>query len=91
MDRAKLEAEKQNYRFQKFIAGVGAALMLMKFIAWVITDSVSILTDALESIVTSSPASSECMLSILPCSLRTPTTPTGTGGWSSSPPRWRAA
>ena len=51
MDRAKLEAEKQNYRFQKFIAGVGAALMLMKFIAWVITDSVSILTDALESIV----------------------------------------
>lgn len=51
MDSAKLEAEKQNYRFQKIIASVGAVLMIMKFAAWLLTDSVSILTDALESIV----------------------------------------
>lgn len=42
---------KRNYRFQKIIAAVGALLMIAKFVAYFITGSVSILTDALESIV----------------------------------------
>ncbi len=40
-----------NYRCERTIAIVGALLMIGKFIAYFITGSVSILTDALESIV----------------------------------------
>jgi cation diffusion facilitator family transporter len=42
---------KQNIRVQKGIAAVSIALFLIKIVAWYITHSVAILTDALESIV----------------------------------------
>ena len=45
------EALKQNFNYQKIVLLVGVVLMSMKFIAWAITGSVSIFTDALESIV----------------------------------------
>ena len=45
------EALKQNFNYQKIVLLVGVVLMSMKFIAWAITDSVSIFTDALESVV----------------------------------------
>lgn len=41
---------ERNYRFQKAIVALGAALMAVKFAAWAATGSVSVLTDALESI-----------------------------------------
>lgn len=44
-------ASDENYAFQKIIVIVGFSLMAMKFFAYYLTDSVSILTDALESIV----------------------------------------
>ena len=40
-----------NLRIQKYVAVLGISLMSIKFIAWFVTDSVSILTDAMESIV----------------------------------------
>lgn len=43
--------EKQNYNFQKIVAIVGVALFLIKITAWYITNSVAILTDALESTI----------------------------------------
>jgi cation diffusion facilitator family transporter len=45
------EAAKSNYDFQKIIAVVGVSLMAIKFVAYYLTGSVAILTDALESIV----------------------------------------
>ncbi len=42
---------EENLAFQRIIAIVGVTLMLVKFVAWAMTSSVSILTDALESIV----------------------------------------
>ncbi len=51
MDRERLAAERRNFNFQKVIAIVGAVLMLGKFLAYFITGSVAILTDAMESIV----------------------------------------
>ena len=41
----------RNFKFQRIIAVVGAVLMLAKFLAYLYTNSVAILTDALESIV----------------------------------------
>lgn len=41
----------ENYNFQKIVAIVGITLMIIKFLAFSITNSVSILTDAMESIV----------------------------------------
>ncbi len=41
----------RNFKFQRIIAIVGALLMIGKFLAYFITNSVAILTDALESIV----------------------------------------
>jgi cation diffusion facilitator family transporter len=35
----------------RWVLGIGAVLMLVKFLAWLLTDSTAILTDALESIV----------------------------------------
>ncbi|WP_177766722.1 cation diffusion facilitator family transporter [Flavobacterium sp. I3-2] len=44
-------AAKENYQFQKIVAIVGVLLFVIKFIAWYITDSVAVLTDALESVI----------------------------------------
>jgi cation diffusion facilitator family transporter len=46
-----LEKAQQNLRVQKWVAGISVLLLLVKFFAYYITRSVSILTDALESIV----------------------------------------
>lgn len=46
-----MTAATQNLRLQKIIAAVSAVLFIVKIIAWFITNSVAILTDALESIV----------------------------------------
>ncbi len=45
------EASKVNFDFQKIIAAVGVILLSVKFVAYYLTGSVAILTDALESIV----------------------------------------
>ncbi len=42
---------KENYSFQKIVVIVGIVLFVIKVIAWYITQSVSILTDALESTI----------------------------------------
>ncbi|HSN62029.1 MAG TPA: cation diffusion facilitator family transporter, partial [Ferruginibacter sp.] len=41
----------QNLKVQKIIAAISIVLFLVKIVAWYITNSVAILTDALESIV----------------------------------------
>ena len=46
-----MNTARQNLRIQKIIAVVSIVLFLIKIIAWYITNSVAILTDALESIV----------------------------------------
>ena len=46
-----MEVSKENYNFQKIVAAVGITLFIIKITAWYITDSVAILTDALESTV----------------------------------------
>ena len=46
-----MNTAQQNLRTQKIIAIISIALFLVKIIAWYITSSVAILTDALESIV----------------------------------------
>ncbi len=46
-----MSAAKQNLQVQKWVAGISIALLLVKFAAYYFTRSVSILTDALESIV----------------------------------------
>lgn len=51
MGRSDDAPSAENISFQKIIAIVGIALMAMKFAAWAMTSSVSVLTDALESIV----------------------------------------
>ncbi|NLU45900.1 MAG: cation transporter [Euryarchaeota archaeon] len=42
---------RENYNFQKIVVAVGVFLMAVKFVAYAMTSSVAILTDALESIV----------------------------------------
>jgi cation diffusion facilitator family transporter len=42
---------KQNFNFQKIVAGTGVLLFIVKLGAWYLTNSVAILTDALESTV----------------------------------------
>ena len=44
-------AAKDNYNFQKIVVIVGASLLVIKFVAYLITNSVAIFTDAVESIV----------------------------------------
>jgi cation diffusion facilitator family transporter len=52
MNGAQTEnASSDDFNFQKIVLVVGIFLLTIKFIAWWLTDSVSILTDALESIV----------------------------------------
>ncbi|MFT3679093.1 MAG: cation diffusion facilitator family transporter [Ferruginibacter sp.] len=46
-----MEASKQNLRLQQFVTIIGVGLFIAKIIAWYMTHSVAILTDALESIV----------------------------------------
>lgn len=46
-----MEATAQNIRLQKWVAAVSVALLLFKLFAYYLTNSVAILTDALESIV----------------------------------------
>jgi cation diffusion facilitator family transporter len=41
----------ENYNFQKIVVSVGAVLLIVKFAAYFITNSVAIFTDAMESIV----------------------------------------
>lgn len=42
---------KENYQFQKIVAAVGVLLFVIKIVAWSLTHSVAILTDALESVI----------------------------------------
>jgi cation diffusion facilitator family transporter len=46
-----MSVSKENYNFQKVVAVVGVTLFVIKIVAWYLTQSVAILTDALESIV----------------------------------------
>lgn len=46
-----MKSNNQNLRIQKWVAGISLMLLLVKFSAYYITHSVSILTDAMESIV----------------------------------------
>ncbi len=46
-----LEATRQSFRVQKWVTLAGVVLLFAKFVAYYLTDSVAILTDALESIV----------------------------------------
>lgn len=46
-----MKAEQQNLNVQKWVAGISVLLLVVKFVAYYSTHSVSILTDALESIV----------------------------------------
>ncbi len=46
-----LQKVQQNLRLQKIITGIGILLFILKVIAWYLTRSVAILTDALESTV----------------------------------------
>lgn len=42
---------KENYQFQKIVTVVGVLLFIIKVVAWWLTNSVAILTDALESVI----------------------------------------
>jgi cation diffusion facilitator family transporter len=46
-----LKSNNQNLRIQKWVAAISLLLLLVKFAAYYLTHSISILTDALESIV----------------------------------------
>jgi cation diffusion facilitator family transporter len=46
-----LEKNKQNISFQQWVAGLAVLLFLVKLVAYYLTQSVAVLTDALESIV----------------------------------------
>src|SRR6187200_512189 len=46
-----LKAQTQNLQLQKWVAAISVLLLVAKFIAYYLTHSVSILTDAMESIV----------------------------------------
>lgn len=46
-----MEISRENYQFQKIVAVVGVSLFVIKFVAWYMTNSVAILTDALESTI----------------------------------------
>ena len=46
-----MQTAQQNLRLQKIITGIAVLLFLIKLLAWYITGSVAILTDALESTV----------------------------------------
>lgn len=51
MNHSNVFNNKENLKIQIFILITGICLFLLKIIAWYLTDSISILTDALESII----------------------------------------
>ncbi|MCK9323067.1 MAG: cation diffusion facilitator family transporter [Candidatus Methanomethylophilaceae archaeon] len=51
MSKAAICASRDNYNFQKIVVVLGFSLMAVKFSAYFLTNSVAILTDAMESIV----------------------------------------
>ncbi|MEO8174949.1 MAG: cation diffusion facilitator family transporter, partial [Sediminibacterium sp.] len=46
-----MKTAQQNLRLQKIVTGIGILLFAIKVLAWYLTSSVAILTDALESTV----------------------------------------
>jgi cation diffusion facilitator family transporter len=50
MGNATSSAALENYKFQRYIVALSGIILLTKFIAWMLTQSVAIFTDALESI-----------------------------------------
>lgn len=48
---ARMQINNENLRLQKMIAFIAVILFVVKFVAWYLTHSLAILTDALESIV----------------------------------------
>ena len=46
-----MDNRKQNYQVQKWICGLSIVLFIIKIVAWYLTNSLAILSDALESIV----------------------------------------
>jgi cation diffusion facilitator family transporter len=46
-----MKGARENFRFQQIVAAVGVALFVIKVVAWYMTNSVAILTDALESTI----------------------------------------
>ena len=46
-----MDTARQNFKVQRVIAGISIVLFLVKITAWYMTNSIAILTDALESIV----------------------------------------
>lgn len=46
-----MEEQRKNFQFQKIIAITGISLFLLKMLAWYLTRSVAIMTDALESTI----------------------------------------
>ncbi len=46
-----ISESRENFRFQAVVVTVGAVLMIIKFVAYFMTNSVAIFTDAMESIV----------------------------------------
>ncbi len=46
-----MESSKENIRIQKWVAGVSVILLMGKMLAYYLTNSVAVLTDALESVV----------------------------------------
>ena len=46
-----MKTQQQNLNVQKWVAGISIVLLIAKFLAYYLTNSVAILTDALESIV----------------------------------------
>lgn len=51
MNKGQTETAQQNLNVQKMVTAVGIILFIIKIVAWYITDSVAILTDALESTI----------------------------------------
>lgn len=46
-----MSVQQQNFKLQSYILVIGVVLFVMKFIAWYMTNSVAILSDALEGII----------------------------------------
>lgn len=46
-----MSVQQQNFKIQSYILVIGVVLFVMKFIAWYMTNSVAILSDALEGII----------------------------------------
>ena len=51
MSSEPMDLSKENYSFQKVIAVLAVTLLIIKFAAWAITQSMAVFTDAMESIV----------------------------------------